>query len=220
MNPWIIGLLIFYALAIVTYIFSQHNKKRLRWQVINKIVLASTYLLLATIAIIRRPISIQNVMLLSILIFCWFGDILLRKYFVLGGLAFTMANFLSITYLILLIISRTVTYSLPIAIISFIIFYGLFVVGFVTKFIDISQLKVFAVYIVTITVAGAIGLSMITTNITGKYLLTAIGYLLFMISDYDLAIYTFRPVKTNLCHTINSLTYFPAVMLLALTTVL
>ena len=203
-----------YALLVITYAIGQN--KRGRWQRINKIILASIYLGWAVYATWHGRNYFGGWMFAAVLALCWLGDVVIIYNFVLGGLFFGLANLLSAVCLIIRVASGA-GFAPAAAVVFFAVFFGLFVVAAASRWLDIGDVRPFPAYIATITLDAAIAAGLWAGQPNQPELaLLAGGFFLFMISDYLLALFTFRYKGSVLLYRLNALTYFPGVMMLAL----
>jgi len=204
-----------YAAVMLAYMAAQMR----RWHGEGplKILLASLYLALALWAAWHYASWPRAWPMLAVLACCWLGDLMIIRNFVIGGVAFLAANVLSAVHLLTMVAAGDCALVPAAAVIAFIACYGLFLTAMLTGWLDLKATPAFSAYIATITLDGAIAIGMLAAGPAEiSVTLTAWGYVLFMASDYVLALFSFRYKDSRPLRLLNTLTYFPGIMMLAL----
>ena len=186
---------------------------------INKILLASFYLILAIVLFIEnREFNSFNILILVAITATFVGDIVLMFHFNLGALFFTIGNLSLFAYDFCLLESLGVHFS---AYWWFIIVYVVMVGGdmilerFNTHFkIDKKdRLKAFG-YLAMVTLHGSIGTTMYFVTDNKSAILLGFGTILFMLSDYVLCSYKYSFNHESSVHKLNTFLYFAGILLI------
>ena len=80
----------------------------------------------------------------------------------------------------------------------------------------ISSMKIFAVYMLSVISHGSLGMIFFLSDFPGVRKILGLGLLLFMVSDYFLALECFGKKKTLFLRIMNVLTYFTGMMLVTI----
>lgn len=205
-----------YIPVLIAYFFSETSGEFAR-RVINKIIMATMFLVCGYIWFFMNDYSGWRVLALFGLFFAWLGDVLLLWSFVRGGISFMIGNVFFILYEAFLVKEAGV----PFARISW------FMVGFfilcimvyalaTRKWIDFGRHEpILILYMATTTGHGMLGLGL-ASSIPGMHpLLLGLGLALFMVSDYFLMAYKFKYHRHAVLRC-NSGTYFLGMLLVAL----
>ena len=186
---------------------------------INKVLLASFYLVLAFILFIQnRQFNSFHVLMLIAIVALYIGDIVLMFYFNLGALFFTIGNLSLFAYDFLLLESLGVHFS---AYWWFMLVYVGLVGGYMVleKFnthfrIDKKdRLKAFG-YLAMVTLHGSIGTTMYFVTNNYSAILLGFGSILYMLSDYVLCSYKYSFNHETSVHKLNTFLYFAGILLI------
>ena len=217
MKAFLITFIILYVLMLFCYFFSE-TSGNLKRRSVNKIILASMFLLMSIILYSKNYafFSYHLVLLLAV-IFAFLGDIYLLYSFTKGGIIFLFSNILFFIYECLLIGLN------QISVLNVIWFIALFFLLFGTFFV-LTKKKIFnfknknkaiLTYVGSVTFQGTLALALAIYYLNTKMILFGIGLFLFMISDYFLMIYKFKFHKNWILRN-NSACYFIGLLLVAL----
>ena len=186
---------------------------------INKILLASFYLILAVILFIQnREFNTFHVIILIAILGTYIGDIVLMYHFNLGALFFTIGNLSLFAYDFCLLESLGVHFS---QYWWFILVYvgliaGYFILEHFSTHFKIEKkdrLKAFA-YLAMVTLHGSIGTTMYFVTDNKSAILLGFGSILFMLSDYVLCSYKYSFNKESSVHKLNTFLYFAGILLI------
>lgn len=208
--------IIVYLALLGAYFFSETSGD-FRRRAVNKIIMASLFLVCGTIWFFWKGYSGWRLVVLPALFFAWLGDVLLLWSFSKGGVSFMVGNVFFILYETLLMKEA----GIPFARIWWcgLLFLGLWsmvVVLAKRKWIDFKKYEpTLILYMATVTGHGTLGLGL-AANVPGLHaLLLGIGLAFFMVSDYFLMTYKFKYHKNAILRC-NSGTYFFGMLLVAL----
>ena len=217
MKPYQLIFIAVYMPVVVMYLFSETSGDFKR-RAVNKIALASMFMLYALVELFRRdPRTPFDYLLMIAIIFSFLGDVFLLWDFVKGGVLFMIGNFLYIAYFLLRIIGNGITAGNIVCIVALAaVPIGMFMYWCSTGFVKLGKLQIFKLYVGSITVAAACGLVLMYTLKSMRGNLMGIGILLFMISDYWLSLHKFRDKESKFYLRSNSFSYFTGMMLIAL----
>ncbi len=203
-----------YLPLLIMYLFSKTSGNFKR-RAVNKIVLASQFMLCGLYSFFLREKSLPLIILIIALFFSYVGDVVLLWSFKKGGYSFMTGNVL---YCIYLYIIHYQHHLWQLIIVAFLIalLYSLYRYFVKTGILDLKGMDAFNMYMVTVISHGAMGtvMALFTSINTNKIL--GIGLLLFMISDFFISFQNFYHKKSDLIKRCNSLTYFTGMMLIAL----
>ena len=186
---------------------------------INKILLASFYLILAIVLFIEnREFNSFNIIILVAITATFVGDIVLMFHFNLGALFFTIGNLSLFAYDFCLLESLGVHFS---AYWWFIIVYVVMVGGYMIlerfnthfKIDKKDRLKAFG-YLAMVTLHGSIGTTMYFVTDNRSAILLGFGTILFMLSDYVLCSYKYSFNHESSVHKLNTFLYFAGILLI------
>lgn len=217
MNIIIVIFILIYLATLGCYFFSE-TSGNLKKRAINKIVLASMFMLFAIIVyIINYKFFSYHLIELIAIIFAGIGDITLLYSFTIGGINFIVSNLLFFTYELTFIINNHLPlYNIVYSLISLIIIYSVFIYLSKTAF-DLKNKKIpIYLYIFSVCLQACFSISLLISAYSSKILLFSSGLILFMISDYFLMSYTFKEEKKNWILRCNSGTYFVGLLLVVL----
>lgn len=218
MNGFVIGFIIIYSITLISYFFFETSGNFTR-RAINKIILASFFLIFAIIAfILNKTLNTYHLVELLAIIFAFLGDVILLFSFTKGGLAFIISNSLFFIYECLLIFNHQISFlNLWWFIIFLVIIYGGFVVFNLSKKIDLKKKKIgIYLYLFSVTLHSTLSIPLALQIKNTSMSLLSIGLVLFMISDYFLMLHKFKyPDKKWILRT-NSGTYFIGLLLVVL----
>ena len=186
---------------------------------INKILLASFYLILAIVLFIEnREFNSFNILILVAITATFVGDIVLMFHFNLGALFFTIGNLSLFAYDFCLLESLGVHFS---AYWWFIVVYVVMVGGYMIlerfnthfKIDKKDRLKAFG-YLAMVTLHGSIGTTMYFVTDNKSAILLGFGTILFMLSDYVLCSYKYSFNHESSVHKLNTFLYFAGILLI------
>ena len=186
---------------------------------INKLLLASFYLILAIVLFIEnREFNSFNILILVAITATFVGDIVLMFHFNLGALFFTIGNLSLFAYDFCLLESLGVHFS---AYWWFIIVYVVMVGGYMIlerfnthfKIDKKDRLKAFG-YLAMVTLHGSIGTTMYFVTDNRSAILLGFGTILFMLSDYVLCSYKYSFNHESSVHKLNTFLYFAGILLI------
>ncbi len=186
---------------------------------INKILLASFYLILAIVLFIEnREFNSFNILILVAITATFVGDIVLMFHFNLGALFFTIGNLSLFAYDFCLLESLGVHFS---AYWWFIVVYVVMVGGYMIlerfnthfKIDKKDRLKAFG-YLAMVTLHGSIGTTMYFVTDNRSAILLGFGTILFMLSDYVLCSYKYSFNHESSVHKLNTFLYFAGILLI------
>lgn len=208
--------IIVYLVLLGAYFFSETSGNFHR-RAVNKIIMASLFLVCGTIWFFWKGYSGWRLMVLPALFFAWLGDVLLLWSFFRGGVSFMIGNVFFIIYETLLMKEAGVAFArIWWCVLLFLLLWSLVCVLARRKWIDFKQLEpALLLYMATVTAHGTLGLGLASTVPGMHALLLGIGLAFFMISDYFLMTYKFK-YHRNAILRCNSGTYFFGMLLVAL----
>ena len=218
MIPFLIVYSVIYLGVLVAYFFSETSGNHKR-RSINKIVLASMFLIPCIVGYIMNFNSLDYSLILLIgLVLCFIGDVLLLFSFTKGGISFMIGNILISAYLVIHILQNNVPHIYPIvAVILFLIAGSTFITLATKKVINLRNMFVpISFYILSVTLHGLLGLSLLVYYHNIHYILFSVGLALYMVSDYFLMTYKFKYPSKKWVLRCNSGTYFVGMLLVAL----
>lgn len=209
---------IIYGLFLASYLVVE-TKNILPLRATNKILLASTYFLLALASALAVGFSELTVIIVVALFLALLGDCLLlfKKIFGVGVVFFLLSNIAFLVTEMTVLVQMQVTLKESWwAFLIFISFWGLLLFLNRIEFVSFGKYTIpLLVYIAVMTVTGSLGMVIAVNSQNVNQLLIGIGLFLFMISDYFLGAYMFKAKKHTLLR-VNSLTYFVGIFLVAL----
>lgn len=216
MDYFRIGFILVYSAVLIAYFFSE-TSGNFRRRAVNKIVMASMFLVFGTIWFLMNGYSGWQVVALFGLFFAWLGDVLLLWSFSKGGVSFMIGNVFFILYEILLLKEAGVAFAkLWWCVLLFLTLSIMVAVLATRKWIDFGKLELpLILYMATTTGHGTLGLGL-AASVPGIHpLLLGIGLALFMVSDYFLMAHKFKYHRDAVLRC-NSGTYFLGMLLVAL----
>ena len=199
-------LLILYFSSEVSGIF----KKR----AINKIVMASLFLICGTIGFVLGEKNVDRIILLIAMFFSFLGDVILLWSFKKGGIAFIVGNVFYVIYFLLHFYRNG--YSIVLWPIVYAIIYGFFVYLVKSGYLNLGSMKSFYGYMASVIGHGSFGIVLLTKTNSPVMRVLCVGLILFMISDFFIAAHNFHDKKDKTILRINSGSYFIGMMLVAL----
>ena len=211
--------IIAYVAVTISYLFSETSGNFKR-RAINKIFLASMFLIYATFETIRHG-NLGNLQIVALIgvTFAYCGDVLLLWSFSKGGVAFSIGNIILFCYELAYFAQNGLSFS---DYWWFLIIFAVMAVTFVTlvvkKWYTIpGKLNFwFCIYIISVTLHGTLSIAGLTQLHDVKSILLCCGLILFMISDYFISLHKFKYKKSKAILRCNSSTYFIGLMLVAL----
>ena len=186
---------------------------------INKILLASFYLILAFVLFIEnREFNSFYVIILVAVTATFVGDIVLMFHFNLGALFFTIGNLSLFAYDFCLLESLGVHFS---SYWWFMLVYVGMLGGYMIlerfnthfKIEKKDRLKAFG-YLAMVTLHGSIGTTMYFVTDNRSAILLGFGTILFMLSDYVLCSYKYSFNHESSVHKLNTFLYFAGILLI------
>ena len=207
-----------YLATLVAYFFSETSGNHKR-RSINKIILASLFLIPCIVGYIINFKSLDYSLILLIgIVFCFAGDVLLLFSFTKGGISFMTGNILISTYLVIHILTNNVPHIYPIiAVALFLIAGSIFITLAQKKVINLRNMFIpISFYILSVTLHGLLSLSLLAYYHNIHYILFSLGLALYMVSDYFLMTYKFKYPWKKWVLRCNSGTYFVGMLLVAL----
>ncbi len=211
-----IGFVSVYLALLIAYFFSE-TSGNFRRRCVNKIAMASLFLIFALAAYLRAGrFPGIDLVLLAGLLFSFLGDVLLLWSFYKGGVFFNIGNYLLFAYELLLIrrLEIPVARLWPAAAV-FLLFWGGTMSAKRMGLLDFGKVRIFPEYLLSVSLHGSLGLALALAYPTPRMLLLGCGLFLFMVSDYFLTVREFV-VRKNWVLRCNSGTYFVGMMLAAL----
>ena len=215
MNIGIVIFIILYLITLLCYFFSE-TSGNLKRRSINKIILASMFLVFGIIQyFINYEILSIHLLLLLAIIFAFIGDVVFLYSFTKGGLFFIISNIMFFVYewIIVSIYSvpfSSIWYFIPL----FVILWGSFAFLGIKRFSNFkSKTMPLLTYVFTVTIQGSLGISLAIYFENIKMSLFGIGLALFMISDYFLMVHKFKYHK-NWILRCNSACYFIGLLMI------
>ena len=207
-----------YAATFLAYMYStslgEHKARG-----INKIILASLYLILAVILFIEnRDFKSFNILILIAIVGTFVGDVVLLFYFNLGALFFTIGNLSLFVYDFFLLESLGVHFN---EYWWFILVYVALLGGYMLlehfgthfKIDKKDRLKAFG-YLALVTLHGSIGSTIYFVTSDKSAILLGFGTMMFMLSDYVLCSYKYSFNHESSVHKLNTFLYFAGIILI------
>lgn len=216
MNWYKPAFVVVYLVTMFCYFFSETSGNFKR-RVVNKIILASLFLLYFLIAFNKNYNAASfHFIAVTAFIFAWLGDVFLLFSFFKGGIMFMVSNILFFIYQILLCGVLGLTFNrIWWFLLIFSACWGLFLLLYKKGWLKIPM-KIFIFYIATVTLHGSMGIAMAVAYPSLKIALFGIGLGLFMVSDYFLTLHAFKYKESKSILRLNSGTYFTGMLLAAL----
>lgn len=218
MTIWLILFIAVYLSVLIAYFFSETSGNHKR-RAVNKIALASLYLLYAFYAFLTGyPFWCVHLVGMVAILFSWFGDVLLLYSFFKGGIAFSIGNAVFVAYEILLF----VRYGIPFArvwwaIPLFFIVWGTVHALVMKGWFNGKHVKAYGRYFASAAAHGSLGIAMAAASSGNvRLLLLGLGLPLFMISDIFLGLHKFKYRESKAILRCNSGTYFVGLLLVVL----
>lgn len=217
--PMLIFIVVYMATTIA-YLFSETSGNFKR-RAINKICLASMFLIYAIYATIRHGnlgVTLQSLCLIGVF-FCFVGDVWLLWSFSKGGFSFGLGNVILFAYEIMYFKEHGLKFSQYwFFIIPLIILIGVQSYLIAHDWYDMEkEMKLaFPFYLLSVSLHGTLSLIGLIYLYDVKSLLLLIGLILYMISDYFISLHKFKFKDSKLILRCNSFSYFTGLMLVAL----
>lgn len=220
MTTPMIVFVIAYVAVTISYFFSETSGNFKR-RAVNKIFLASMFLIYATVEMFRLQLfgTLQLVAFIG-LIFAYIGDVWLLWDFMRGGISFAIGNVILFTYL------NIYYYGMGLTLKSywwFVVLLAILVGGFSYlanngwyEHLKGKMIKKFTLYITSVSLHGTLGLVGLFYLHDMKSILLLAGLFLFMVSDYFISLHKFKYIDSKAILRCNSGTYFIGLMLVAL----
>lgn len=213
-----------YLIALCCY-FKTRTSDNKKARAINKYIMATMYLVFATVIFFRRyEFASYQTLLMAALILAWLGDIFLVFDFNRGGDFFLAGNICFVLYEQIVLVDHGYwfndfawTFIAAAAMLAVVIFAS----GRWPDKIKMGKMRwPMTFYLSSIFMHGMTGLALIILLPGTNYALMGLGSVLFMISDIDLNLYRFVFNNNKWLVRINSLTYFTGLLLIVLSTAL
>lgn len=217
MNIGVILFIISYLITLFCYFFSE-TSGNLKRRSINKIIMASMFLVFAIVVyLLKYDFFSYHLILLLAIIFAYLGDVYLLYSFTKGGILFMISNGLFFTYeWVLVCVNKVPVLSIIWFIGSFALMFGTFFILTKKKILNFkNKNKAILSYVASVSLQGTLGLALGLYFMNTKMLLFGIGLALFMISDYFLMVHKFK-IKKNWILRSNSACYFVGLLLVVL----
>lgn len=208
-----------YCAVLLVYLVVERQESH-RNRAVNKILLASMFLIYGAVAIFRAPFSWYGAWFLVALFFCYLGDVFLLWSFNRGGAMFIIGNLLFFGYEL----TAALQAGLHVSQFWWALFFFLIPFCGITYFFTRPSMKKdgkvqmgLLMYMITITLHGSMGLVLLIFFHGTPLGLLGLGSFLFEISDYCLMPYEkkYKPDKKWILN-LNSLTYFVGMLLMVL----
>lgn len=207
---------VIYLMLLGSYLFVE-TSGNFKGRCINKIIMASMFLVLSIYEILTAKPTILDYLLMSCIFFSFLGDVLLLWSFKKGGVAFMLGNIGYIIHnMIVLCRTRPDLSFLVIWLILFSCFYSLFYYFVKKGLLNISKMKIFAYYMMTVIGHGCTGLIFFFSQNAIGIRLYGLGLFLFMVSDFFISFHNFYNKNIKWILRCNSFTYFMGMLLVAL----
>lgn len=213
----VIIFLIIYSIVLGFYFFSE-TSGHLKRRSINKIVLASLFLIFAIVNYFNNYNFFNyNLIMLFAIIFAFIGDVILLYSFNIGGCSFIVSNILFFIYQIVEIsVNKISFFSLWYFIPILLVIFGTFLFFNIKRKIDLKDVRIAILfYLFSVSLHATLSLPLAIYFANTKMTLLSIGQILFMISDYFLMTYKFKSNKKWILRG-NSATYFIGLLLIAM----
>ena len=217
MNVWIIGFILVYLMVLFCYFFSE-TSGNLKRRSINKIILASMFLVFGIVAyILSYSFLSYHLILLLAVFFAFLGDIYLLYSFTKGGILFLTSNVLFFTYQWIIVgVNKVPFIEVLWFILMFISLFGTFFILTKKKILNFKTKNLHILtYVASVSLNGTLGLTLALYFLNTKILLLGIGLFLFMLSDYFLMVHKFKVHKNWILRS-NSACYFIGLLMIVL----
>ncbi len=217
--PMLIFVIVYMAMT-VAYLFSETSGVFKR-RAINKIALASLFLIYAIVETIRlgNPYGAWQLLLLAGIVFCYIGDVWLLWSFTKGGIAFSIGNVIIFIAVNIYLSMKGIAFS---SYWFFLLIFAVLIGGFMylvkAGWFDMNEgmKKKFPLYIISVTLHGTLSIAGLFFLHDTKSVLLFVGLILFMISDYFISLHKFKYKESKAILRCNSFSYFTGLMLAAL----
>ena len=212
--------LIFYLALTLCYMFVKTGDN-FKLRVANKVTLSLMFSFFGVYNIAKAGFPDSASILFAVmLIFATVGDILLLWDFVKGGAFFGTGNLLLALYNIMYMGKKGLNIGdYWFFILFFTFLWGSMAVMANTGRLPLRKMRVpFCGYLITVTLHASLSIAGLFLLHDLRSILLFSGSIMFMISDYLLAFYDFKYKDKKWITRMNTLLYFPGLMLIALTT--
>lgn len=219
-----------YLVVLFCYFFSETSGNHKR-RSINKTILAVMFMAYAIFGTVFNivndgPYKIISLVLITSLLFCMIGDIVLLKSFSKGGIYFSVGNILLMVFNMLYLSVNGISVLkwgwFPLVLL---VIWGGYMKLKKRGFIDFGKMdKSFSMYLLGVTLHGSLSMVGLLWLHDLKSVLIFAGSILYMISDYFISIATFKypdykgTKAGKISLRCNSLTYFVGLILIAVST--
>lgn len=220
MSISMIVFIVAYMAVTIAYLFSETSGNFKR-RAINKICLASMFLIYAIYATIRHGnlgVTLQSLCLIGVFL-CFVGDVWLLWSFSKGGVSFGIGNVILFVYEIIYFKEHGLHFSQYwFFIIPLVILIGTHAYLVAHDWYDMKkEMKMmFPFYLFSVSLHGTLSMVGLFYLHDVKSLLLLIGLILYMISDYFISLHKFKFKESKAILRCNSFTYFTGLMLVAL----
>ena len=210
--------IVIYAILLILYMFSETSGK-LYFRAPNKIAMSSMFLIYALIMYFTHftPFADYHVILPIAIFFAFLGDILLLYKFIYGAISFFLSNILFGIYEVAQLSNfgtrlSSIGIFIIISVVISIIFS--FIFGKNSKVKEKKLVPEVILYLFAVTFNGILGLGTIVLLNGTPFILLGLGTIMFMISDYFIAIYEFVLPGNKWFLRANSFVYFTGLLLI------
>ena len=217
MNIGIIAFILVYLSILFCYFFSE-TSGNLKRRSINKITLASMFLIFGIVAyIVNYNFFSYHLLSLIAIIFAFLGDVYLLYSFTKGGILFLISNALFFIYEWAIVFYNEIPLSNILwFILLFISLFGSFFVLTMKKILNFkTKNPQILTYVGSVTLQGTLGITIALYYLNIKMILLGLGLGLFMISDYFLMVHKFKVHKNWILRS-NSACYFIGLLMVVL----
>lgn len=199
-----------YLLILFCYFFSETSGNLTR-RAINKMALASMFLINSAISIFKKGITPFSAILLLAIFFCFLGDFILLFSFSAAGVMFICANLSYAIYLLTYYFNCQIN-LLP-ALVVFITALLTYYLLVKKKYFKLKLISIYSGYIFSVIIQGSLGASLFIQASNPAERFIGLGLLFFMIADFFLFSYNYHQKKNSILR-INSAFYFIGMLLI------
>jgi len=216
MNTYQIIFSIIYFILLGSYLLVE-TSGNFKARCVNKIVMASMFLLLSIYEIITANPTILDYLLMISIFFSYVGDVWLLWSFKKGGISFMIGNIGYVVHnMIIMAQGRVEINFIIIWLVLFSIFYSIFIIFVKKGLLDISKMKIFAAYMMTVIGHGCTGIILFAFCPELSIRIYGLGLFFFMISDFFISFHNFYDKSIKWILRCNSFTYFLGMYLVAI----
>lgn len=186
---------------------------------IAKMIASSSFVAMGVCGVVKNPSTLQFVLLLG-LIFAFFGDLFLvfmdeHKWFVSGVLSFSLC---SLTLSVYIFAMGNYKWWFVVVLVVLLVVNALMQIKGIYDFG--RNTAILNVYTAMVALCGSLGFTLFTQG-TGdaKMFVSGLGCFLYLVSDICLGLYLYK-FRNSKVDVINTLTYFPGMILVAVSALL